>query len=683
MNSQETYMFTLDGTDPNVYQVMSQKGVKHLFPREVAGTINCCWDGIISPKGEFYFSLGSENGSGDFAYLNRYDNVNNKIEYLLYTKDVLMHPKRSMPGSKIHTSIDFMPDGKIIFVNHNTDRAPGHPEWMPYAYYSHMYEGFPGSTLFIYDPATGKTETLGIPVPHETIYGGVYDAKHNAYYMLGFFLGHMYKCDLATREVTDLGKAVEHCSHRLHLGPDGNVYGSTKGGYFFRVNTEDDTLEYLGIRFAPSKTNTCHNIWYRYVTDFYDLDDHTMLLILGWSDDVYEYDINTNTIKTYSRRIPTTHLFKECAGQLTSFNTGIDKDGVLWYVVGARFINNPDKQYLLPNLLFRWDYRNPNAEPECLGVMGTVDHGMFICSTIQIDKERDILYATECTNYIDGPMVTVIDLKEFRQHCHERSGVLKESVDYPKPLPKDAKVFLEEGMSRANSHEAFPTTDVFPVRIWPEFPGLETASSAVIGVCFADNQTLWALTGNGKPEYAVKIVNNEYVSHTSLEELEESFKVWLLDNCAPKQHEPIADLPYAVGRQYLAQPNVVASWNGNRQIVGTKDGLVAIVNQEDVFALGQAAPLGPIRAMVTNHDKTMLWGTAGDRDEFGRVFTYDDKRGLRQRGFFRWSVRSENGMIIGVDVLSSLALSPDEKWLAIGAQDRLGTVLMIRLQEDI
>ena len=69
MNYEVKNMFTLDGTDPNVYQVISQKGVKHALPKEVAGDINCCWDGIISPKGEFYFSLGSENGCGGFAYI--------------------------------------------------------------------------------------------------------------------------------------------------------------------------------------------------------------------------------------------------------------------------------------------------------------------------------------------------------------------------------------------------------------------------------------------------------------------------------------------------------------------------------------------------------------------------------------------------------------------------------------
>lgn len=681
MENRKNYLFTLDGTDPDVYQVISQKGVKHVFPKEVAGQMNCCWDGILSPKGEFYFSIGSENGHGGFAYLNRYDYDQNKIEYPVHSSDYLLHPKRAMPGSKLHTCIDFLPDGKIIFVNHNTDRAPGQPEWMPYASFSHVYEGFPGSSIFIYDPATGKTENMGIPVPRESIYGGVYDAKHNAYYMIGFFLGHMYRYDLTTRTVMDLGKAIEHCSHRIHLGPDGNVYGSTKSGYFFRVNTETNTIEYLEIRFPETETNKYNNIWYRYVTDFYDLDDHTMLLILGWADDVFEYDTNTNTLTPYGKRIPADHLFAEAPGQITSFNTGIDKDGVLWYVLTALFIEDPgDKEYLVPSMLFRWDYRNPDAKPECLGVMGTVEHSVHVCSTIQIDKQRDILYATESTNYTDGPMVMAIDLKEFRLHCHERSGILKDSINFPKILPPEKrKEVVEEGMSRNNDHAAFSTEDVYPIRVWTEFPGKETASSAVIGVCFEDDHTVWALTGDGKPEYAVKIVDGAYVSRTALEVLDASFKAWLMERCAPKEYAPIADLPHAAGRQYKAVPSAIADWNGGRQIVGTQDGLLALVKDGDVFALGQAAPLGPVRAMCTNKEKTMLWGTVGDQDEFGRVFTYDDRRGLRQRGFFRWSVRSENGICVGVDVLSSIALSPDEKWLAIGAQDRIGTVLLIRL----
>ena len=680
MSDDRTYMFTLDGSDPDVYKVMSQEGVHYALGTDLADKMNCCWEGTISPSGEFYFSFGSEQGKGGFAMLNRYDLKHHKIECLVRTEEILSYPKRAMPGSKLHTCVDFLPDGRIIFVNHNTDRAPDHPEWLPYAYYSHMFEGFPGSSIFIYDPNTGKTENLGVPVPRESIYGGVYDPKHNVYYMIGYFLGHIYCYDLTTRQVTDLGKAVEHTSHRIHLGPDGNVYGSTKSGYLFRVNTQTNKLEYTGIRFPESKTNIYHNIWYRYVTDFFDVDDHTMLMVLGWGDDVYEYDTNNNTLTTYSKRITADDLFKQTPGMITCFNSALDKYGVLWYSLSALYVpDSPDVEYYVPGLLFCWDYKKPNAKPECLGVLGTPQYDMKICSHMAIDKERDILYATQASDL----MVMCVELEKFRKHRHERSGILEGIEQYPQTIPPEKrKENIEEGMSHRNAHQAFPTTDVFPVRIWPNFPGTETASSAVIGLTYEESGTLWALTGDRKPEYAVKIVNGAYVARIPIDRLDEEFKKYLLENCVPKEYNGLDDLPFVAGRQYLSQPNAIVDWNNGRKIIGTKDGQLAILNGDEVYALGQTAPMGPVRALCVNKNRNMLWGTVGDQDEFGRVFTYDDRRGLRQLGFFHWTVHSENGMIIGIDVLSSLALSPDEKWLAVGAQDRLGTVLLIKINED-
>ena len=39
--------------------------------------------------------------------------------------------------------------------------------------------------------------------------------------MIGFMRGHVYRFDLGTRQVRDLGKAAEVFCYRLHAGPDG------------------------------------------------------------------------------------------------------------------------------------------------------------------------------------------------------------------------------------------------------------------------------------------------------------------------------------------------------------------------------------------------------------------------------------------------------------------------------
>ena len=68
-----------------------------------------------------------------------------------------------------------------------------------------------------------KSENLGVPVPRESIYGSCYDPKYNALYMIGFRKGHVYRLDLNTHEVKDLGKQAEIFNFRLKILPQISV----------------------------------------------------------------------------------------------------------------------------------------------------------------------------------------------------------------------------------------------------------------------------------------------------------------------------------------------------------------------------------------------------------------------------------------------------------------------------
>ena len=93
-----------------------------------------------------------------------------------------------------------MTDGRMIMTTHTTDKSPRHPTWLPYAYYHHLWEGFAGGNIIIYDPKTGHAENMGIPVPHESIYGAVYEPAHNALFFLGFMRGHLYRYSIDEKE---------------------------------------------------------------------------------------------------------------------------------------------------------------------------------------------------------------------------------------------------------------------------------------------------------------------------------------------------------------------------------------------------------------------------------------------------------------------------------------------------
>jgi len=167
---------------------------------------NACWDANLHKDGTLYFSVCSEHTNHEYAKLYKYEFESNKATECFYTKDFLLKSDRYLRDSKFHTSIHFKPDGKLIMVTHSTDKSPCHPVWLPYSFVSNPWEGFPGGELMEYDPATGKVELLGIPAPRESIYGAVYSPKDDAYYMLGWIRGHLYRYDCKERKCKDLGQ---------------------------------------------------------------------------------------------------------------------------------------------------------------------------------------------------------------------------------------------------------------------------------------------------------------------------------------------------------------------------------------------------------------------------------------------------------------------------------------------
>ena len=172
------------------------------------------------------------------------------------------------------------------------------------------------------------------------------------------------------------------------------------------------------------------------------------------------------------------------------------------------------------------------------------------------------------------------------------------------------------------------------------------------------------------------LISFEIRTFTPFSEADEKYRQWLLSNIYPRpfSFEENLTLPHVAGRQYLAKASAVADWNGGRKIVGTKDGLLAIVNGADVFALGNAAAFGPVRCLFANSAKTRMWGTAGDEEDLGTVFYYDDKVGLRQLGFVIYNIHGYFDGPSASNILSSIAVSKDEKFVAVGGADRIGAI---------
>ena len=711
--------YVFDRFSDEARRVINQAGVKQAQPAaEGNENYNACWDGALAPDGTFYYTLSSEAGKCDHAKLVRYDYDKNEIVDCFYAGQIVLPQDRQLPHSKLHTSINFMPrhalypevaddpkDYLVIATTHSTDRARQHVEWMPFGHHNHVWEGFPGSQILIYDPKSGHAFSLGTPVTHESIYGSKYDPVHNRLYMIGFMRGHVYSYDLATRRVTkDLGKVAELYCYRLVRGHDGNLYGCTKAGQLFRIDTEKNELEHMPFSVPEYENNYINNTWYRYMENARNHPSgQFMYMMFATAPYMYKLDFASDEVYKAGKIMPGDGLYELPApdGSWNPHSFVIDKEGVIWFCVHHWSIHN-ETAYSDPRpcYLMRWDVEN-GEEPFCCGIIGTEHRVENSITEMEYDPARDIIY---CANVgrgfgADGPGVTAIDLSLFRPVYQNRGPVSDDAVlnirklepeELEKRREKIARKVGEE-VTEKNPFQAFAPTAVSPVRIWRSLPRLDVAESSVIGMVFepgksCEDYILHVVCGQGgsfeSAKYVVRTTRGKVEGVREMAVIKDDYRDWLRRSIQPQpfSFDENIKLPEATGRRYRAQASAMVDWNNGRKIIGTLDALVAVVKPDGkAYALGHAAAYGPIRCMATNVDQTKLWGVAGDNDDMGYVFSYDDEEGLRQLGILNYNSHGYFDGPTASNVLSSVVLSPDGKYLAIGGADRIATVHIMTL----
>lgn len=684
------YAFSMFSDD--YFRLINQTGVRQRVDLCDLG-YHGCWDMRVSPDGILYYAPSDASGRGAHTRLVAYDYRTDTAKVCFKAEDVVLPHSNHLPATKLHESLTFLPDGRVFATTHSTDRAPGHPEWMPFAHYTHVWEGWPGSTMVCYDPVTRRTENWGVPVPRESIYGATYDARHHAIYMIGFMRGHVYRYDLETHRVKDLGKAAEIFCFRLHPGPDGHIYGCTKSGYLFRVNVDTERLEDMNWRVPEYPDNYCNNTWYRYMSQAHNVDDHTMIFSPICADEFFAFDTHTLRVSSLGYRTTFEQAVDRMPVTMGVNDFSVDKYGALWYTIGLYNFQKPRDDhfnYGLPDYLMRWDYLHGQA-PECLGAVGTPEHMHGQTSAVQIDRERDILYIIDGGGNPKPISLICIDLAQYRAAMHQPGPIGEDPHFRPKPMtPEQVEAFIRRGkaieeVTESNPFYAFPIERITPVRLWRHVPHARIEASKVIGLAWDAQNVLHGLCGDDEGEpvrYCFAIRDGKLESIRLLHEAEDSYRVWLLDAIYPRAYTLDATLvlPEVVGRRYRAQASVAIAWNGNRAIVGTQDGLLAIITGDDVYALSNAAAYGPVRCLYANAAQTRLWGTAGSDDDLGTVFYYDDRVGLRQLGHLIYNIHGYFDGPSASNILSSIAVSPDESLIAVGGADRMGAVHLARLR---
>ncbi|MCY2923951.1 MAG: hypothetical protein NT031_00665 [Planctomycetota bacterium] len=659
--------------------VLPQSAVQAtIFPKGTPQ--NSIWDFVRTSDGRFFVALCAEGNISSAGQLHEYLPRERAFRFCFDLQKECMITSRQIPPSKIHTSACALPDGRIIMATHNTAPAPGHPFWLYDAYYSHMWEGFPGSHLLMYDPATNVVRNLGVPIPRESIYGGIYDPKHHVYYAIGFGRGHLYRHDLTTGQTVDMGQVAELGAFRLTHGPDGNIYGSTRSGWLYKIDVDKQEVVDLGVR-LPGRPDVVARNHYAFGASG---PDGRLYMANHVSDLLAALDVKTGRLEVLGSSDPgpiDKRNYPRCPSGLV-----FDDRGVLWYAT----IGGAEGHMGLWAHLARWDITR-GGQPERMGLLGTPERTVWYCSEMILHD--NVLYATDTNHLEDPPGILRIDLAALeaaqdqpRQQGHDPMayGILADAEEaYPgdvadlgpfRALQQSGK---EGGEFGAKNTYTIQAADAVVFRLWQKVPAAE---SSVVKLQWLDDQTLRGVCGTRAsraftcstdgsltilPESQGKATAAAIPDPTGLTTMPETVRS--------------VTLPHRQGRQYLATPACAAPWRGGQWLVGTEDGLLARVDPAagTAFALGAVAPHGPVHQIVTNAAGTIAYGVAGDESDLGSCFRYDDVQGLWELGRTYTYESSKAGVACSCQPVC-LALSPDETRLAIGAADRLGTVYVYR-----
>jgi hypothetical protein len=662
------------------FNLLPQEAIRYSkFP--VNTKHNAIWDFNWGHDGKMYVALCGELGNALNAILFEYDRKTGSLEFCFDTGRETMADPRMIPPSKIHTSITPIRDGKVLMTTHTTARSAAHQYWLFDQHYTHQWEGYPGSHVLVWDPATRQCSNLGIPVARESIYGACYDDRNNALWFSTYLRGHLCRLDLETRKVEDFGQITEFGSYKFVKDRLGNMLISTRSGTVFHINADTRKITDLGILAKETEKNPNWRS-HRILAHHAAMPDGRILLGLHWSDSLFAYDPENIRFERMGDYRPAS--FIQSAPWMMQKGLAFDSKGILWQAslsplnLGVGFVAH----------LYRWDIMG-KKEPEYVGLLGTPDRVTACVSEMHMDRD-DVLHIADSNHGEDMPGIIAVNTRYLQNRIsngtYKRAERVRDVFAYfPYSDGKDAyplddfekasakykalnKEYEEYGLflkNQANSGVQAEKAD--GIRLWRQF-GRGTAS------------LVQNLEWSGPDSLILQIPSGTYGANAQsdfqiLEKRDHSFNSSGDNDKIPEVLKE-AHPPARQGRQFKARISAWARWDRYSWIIGTDDGCVALFHEKtkSTYGLGAVGVHGPVHqiAVANGH----AYGVSGDPKDLGNLFHYCAETGLREAGRLML-IPAEEPVLSNTQPVR-VAVSPNGERVAVGVADELGCVYVFK-----
>jgi hypothetical protein len=662
------------------FELLPQEAVRYSkFP--VNTKHNAIWDFNWGHDGKMYVALCGELGNALSAILFEYDRETGRMEFCFDTERETMADPRMIPPSKIHTSINPIRDGKVIMATHTTARSSVHKYWLFDQHYTHMWEGFPGAHVLVWDPATRQCSDLGIPVPRDSIYGACYDDRNNALWFSTYLRGHLCRLDLETRKVQDFGQITEYGSYKFVKDRLGNMLISTRSGTVFHISVDDYKITDLGVLARDPEE---HPLWrgHRILAHHADMPDGRIMLGLHWSQRLYAYDPETLQFERFGDYRPAS--FIQSAPWMMQKGLAFDSQGILWQ---ATLCPINEAVGFMAHLI-RWDIMR-GKEPEYVGLIGTPERVTACVSEMHIDS-NDVLHIADSNHGDDMPGIIAVNTrylqKKMTEGSYSRSGRVRDVTAYfPYSDGKDfypldnfdeastpyiafkKEIAEYEQFLKEQAELGVRCVQAFGIRLWHQFG--RGSGSLVRNLEWTGRDTLIIQLPSGI--YSTNAGSDFQV----LEKTEHTFDLAGEKNGIPEVLKN-AHPPARQGRQFKTRLSAWARWDKHSWIIGTDDGCIALYHEKkkSTYALGSVGVHGPVHqiAVANGH----AYGVSGDPNDLGNIFHYSDKTGLREIG--RTVIAPDKDPIFSNTQPVRVAVSHDGEKVAVSVADSLGCVYIFK-----
>lgn len=666
----------LDTIKDENLKLIPQSVIKQvLFPK--SETRNAIWDMYVTKNGRCFFSVCAEQGVSRLAGLYEYDYKSNTYKLCFELENVLCYAKDAVVPSKIHTSMAEMNDGRIIMTTHTTAKSPVHPYWHPEPFYNHVFEGYQGSNILIYDPVSGAIENRGTPIPHESIYGACYDPKHNCLYFTGYIRGNLYRYDVDDGKVREYGKVTEFGSWRLYRASDGNIYSASRSGNFYRINTDTQEIEDLGIFFEKDYMpySVSKHVQLDYIGDG---PDGNLYLKYIFGKNLYKYSYKENTLTFAGDYLPESI---EQTDPYSQYGVIFDENGVLWYTLSMCDNKSGESMRVY---LCRWDILR-GGKPKNMGLVGTMERSLIMPS--ELHYHDGILYIADSNHLFAPPGMIGIDLRALDKLDYDLNDP---SIPYAHDILNYKHFTDPKGnykYSDKEYDEQFAENEIFFNYIYKYWDFL-SENNLAIKASHVEPYPLWREFGNGRSGVErVYYENGTLIAEFTCGDKKLSYNsntkvATEIKDFTPESTVDLPDalvLPTACGRVFKAVKTAAVEMDDGEVLIGTEDGMLGIWDgsSDEVYTLG-ACPntSGKIASLCYCPSTKTAYGITGGKNDICIVFSYDKKRGVRYIGRAHFNI--ESGLYLNC-ILNTIAVSNDGKRIGIGSNERMGVFYDITL----